>query len=57
MFIGLQEEKIPVQSFAIQVGTDENSAWCSRNTLTIHPNQSEIMILSRWKFIGHMTVG
>ena len=39
---------------ALQVGINEISAWCSRNSLTIHPDKSEIMILSRRKFIGPM---
>ena len=39
---------------ALQVGINEISAWCCRNSLTIHPDKSEIMILSRRKFIGPM---
>ena len=37
---------------ALKVGIDEMSAWCNNNSLTIHPDKSEIMILSRRKFIG-----
>ena len=37
---------------ALQVGMDEISAWCSKNSLTMHPDKSEIMILSRRKFMG-----
>ena len=36
----------------IQASITEIAKWCNRNTLTIHPNKTEVMLLTRKDFIG-----
>ena len=36
----------------IQSSLEEIAKWCNRNCLTIHPDKTEVMLLTRINFIG-----
>ena len=36
----------------IQSSLEEIAKWCNRNYLTIHPDKTEVMLLTRINFIG-----